>query len=61
MRDASLQTIHLKQYTPPAFLISDIALVVDSVAACASAGGGWRAGAARTTTVACMPSWIVQT
>lgn len=31
MRDASLQTIHLKEYSPPAYLISDIALEVDIV------------------------------
>jgi len=36
MRDASLQTIHLKEYTPPAFLISDIALEVDIVPGCAT-------------------------
>src|SRR5689334_8016210 len=31
MRDASLQTIHLKEYSPPAHSISDIALEVDIV------------------------------
>ena len=36
MRDASLQTIHLKEYTPPAYLISDIALEVDIVPGCAT-------------------------
>ena len=31
MRDASLQTIHLKEYSPPAHVVSDIALEVDIV------------------------------